>query len=240
MEDLHIKTEQGWLPTDVLRFEELDYIITNAMHDAERKCRKLNMGATKWSPLYQRACDKVTYWKLVKKQYEGKRSNARKILSLQKKLRLTVQCTSLPEAEDNLLRAIKEWKKCKKYAPELQMEYRHQLAKAKEEEDNIPAATHIRNLTKQEDTRALFRRIRYLEQKVANLSTSRISVTTSTGVEKEFTRKDQIEHLIIRSNEKKYHQTEGHGQLQHGRLLADVGIMHGNRARNRCHFTGSI
>jgi hypothetical protein len=45
---------------------------------------------------------------------------------------------------------------CEKYAPELQMEYGTRLAKAKEEEDNIPAATHIRNLTHQEDTMVLF------------------------------------------------------------------------------------
>jgi uncharacterized membrane protein len=36
------------------------------------------------------------------------------------------------------------------------MEYHYRLAKAKEEEDNIPAATHIRNLTQQENTRAMF------------------------------------------------------------------------------------
>jgi hypothetical protein len=55
-------------------------------------------------------------------------------------------------------------KKCKQFAPELQMEYRHRLAKAKEEEDNIPAAVYIRNLTHQENARSLFRCcIRYLE-----------------------------------------------------------------------------
>lgn len=104
--------------------------------------------------------------------------------------------------EDNLSRAVKERKKSKKYASELQLEYRHQLAKAKEAEDNISAATHIQNLTQQEYTRALFRRIRYLERKVSNLSTSRISVKMATGGEKEITRKDQIEHHIIQSNEK--------------------------------------
>jgi hypothetical protein len=39
------------------------------------------------------------------------------------------------------------------------------------------------------------------------------------------TKKDQIEHFIMQSNEKKFHQTEGHGQLQKGILLADVGTM---------------
>jgi hypothetical protein len=63
-----------------------------------------------------------------------------------------------------LQEAIKNRQKCKKYAPELQLDYRHRLAKALEEEDNIPAATHIRNLTHQENTRSLFRRIRYMKK----------------------------------------------------------------------------
>jgi hypothetical protein len=52
------------------------------------------------------------------------------------------------------------------------MEYRYRLAKAKEAEDNILAVTHLKNLTQQEETRTLFRRIRYLERKMTNLSTS--------------------------------------------------------------------
>lgn len=86
MKDLYNATDKGWLPTDILQFEDLDHNITNAMYDAERRCRTLKMGAIPWSPLYQRACDKVTYWKLVKKQFECKRSNTRKIISLKKKL----------------------------------------------------------------------------------------------------------------------------------------------------------
>lgn len=104
------------------------------------------------------------------------------------------------------------------------MEYRYRLAQSKEEEDNIPAATHIRNLTQQEDTRILFHRLRYLEKKVTNLTTSRLTVTMPNGQEMEITNKQQIEYYIMKSNDSKYHQTEGHGQLQRSQLLRDVGI----------------
>jgi hypothetical protein len=126
-------------------------------------------------------------------------------------------------AKTRLQVAIKNRQTCKRYAPELQMEYRYQLAKAKEEEDNIPAATHIRNLTSQENTRSLFRRIRYLEKKTSNLSTSRVILTTKKGRQKELTVKEDIERCILSSNEQKYHQTEGCGQLQSGQLLRDLG-----------------
>jgi hypothetical protein len=195
------------------------------MISAEGKCRKLKTGMVKWSPMYQKACDRVEYWHLLYKEATGRRFNARKILSLRKKLKMKHHCLTTQEIETHWSTAIQQRKKCKPYASELQLEYRHCLAHAKEQEDNIPAALHIKNLTRQKNTRALFRRIRYLERKVQNLATSRLTVTTTTGMTKELTQKEAIEDHIIWSNEKKYHQTEGHGQLQKGQLLHDTGIM---------------
>jgi Endonuclease/Exonuclease/phosphatase family./Reverse transcriptase (RNA-dependent DNA polymerase). len=213
------------LPTDLLKYEELDTIITTAMQEAERKCRKLRTGIVKWSPLYQKACDRVTYWKLVDKYGKGERINTRKLISLRNKLGIKEGSLTAEEIGLKLRQAIRDRKKCKAYAPELQMEYRHRLAKAKEEEDNIPASIHVKNLTKQEDTRILFRRIRYLEKKMSNLSTSRITVKSSNGKQKDIIQKELMERYIIAANEKKYHQTEGHGKLQKGKLLRDIGVM---------------
>jgi hypothetical protein len=58
-----------------------------------------------------------------------------------------------------------------------------------------------------------------------NLTTSRITVTTSNGTPKELVHKDLIETHIIKANEKKYHQTEGFNPLQHGQLLKDIGTL---------------
>jgi hypothetical protein len=77
------------------------------------------------------------------------------------------------------------------------MEYRHRLAIAKEKEDNIPAATHIKNLTQQENTRTLFRRISYLEKKTANLSTSRVTISAEHGGYREVMKKAEIEKSIL-------------------------------------------
>jgi hypothetical protein len=152
------------IPTEILRFEALDDAITRAMIQAETQCRKFKTGEIKWSPLYQKACDRVTYWTMLKKSDSGQRINNRKLISLRKKLDLPRSSHTTLEIEMKLQEAIKNRQKCKKYAPELQMDYRHRLAKALEEEDNIPAATHIRNLTHQENTRSLFRRIRYMKK----------------------------------------------------------------------------
>ena len=60
----------------------------------------------------------------------------------------------------------KQRSKCKKIAKNLSLEYRNQLAKAKEDAGETKAATYLRNLDSIESTRRLFRNIRYLEEKI--------------------------------------------------------------------------
>lgn len=64
-----------------------------------------------------------------------------------------------------------------------------------------------------------------MEKKVKNLSTSRIIASTKRGRKVELVQKDDIEKCILQENERKYHQTEGTGQLQKGQLLRDFGTM---------------
>ena len=112
------------------------------------------------------------------------------------------------------------------------------MALALEKEDNIPAATHIRNLSHQENTRAQFRWIRYMERKLANMSTSRVITCNKKGRKKELVQKEDVEQCILQENERKYHQTEGTGQLQTGQLLRDLGKMgEGPKAEALLHGT---
>jgi hypothetical protein len=155
-EKLKISPGHGMIPTEILKFEELDTEITTAMAQAERKCRKLRMGEVKWSPLYQKSCDKVKYWTLVQKSANGDRINTRKLIALRNKLGLPRATYDTAHINRQLMEAIKNRQKCKKYAPELQMEYRYRLAKAMEEENKVAAVTHIRNFTHQENILKLF------------------------------------------------------------------------------------
>lgn len=128
-------------------------------------------------------------------------------------------------AVDKLQLAIQNQKRSKRYAAELQMEYRYRLAQAKEAEDNIAAATHVRNLTHQENTRALFRQIRYLERKINNLATTRVMISDKRGWTKEIVHQQKMECKLMMVNEHKYHQTEGQCSITQGRLLKDIGIL---------------
>lgn len=210
---------------DVQEFEEIDKHITTAMEMAERGCRKLKLGNIKWSPTYQKACDEVVYWKIVIAELEGNRINIRKLRTLREKLGYTRFEGTLIFARNALSNAITQRTKCKKKAESLQLEYRSRLAIAKEEEDNIKAAIHIQNLTKQEATRQLFRRIRFIEQRTNNLATTKIVIKRKNGQQRELFQQKAMEDAIMFENERKFHQTEGHGQLQTRKILRDIGIL---------------
>jgi hypothetical protein len=109
---------------------------------------------------------------------------------------------------------------------------------AKEAQDNIKAATHIRNLAKQEAMRDLFRRIRFIEQRTGNLATTKVEIKKSNGQTKELFHQCAIEEAIMKENNKKFHQTEDFGQLQKGKLLRDMGIT-GMGPKHKEIFQGS-
>jgi hypothetical protein len=161
----------------------------------------------------------------VVKELQGQRVNIRKLRSLRGKLGYHRYTGTLQQAKDQATSASQYQKRCKSKAQSLQEEYRFSLALAKEAEDNIPAAIHIRNLTHQENTRRLFRRIKFLENRIRNLATTRLEIKHSNGVIKELLTKKQIEQAIIKSNIQKFHQTEGCGQLQKAPILRDIGIL---------------
>ena len=89
----------------------------------------------------------------------------------------------------------------------LSLEYRTQLAAAKEEADENNAATFIRNLHHVETQRRMFRNIRHMEGKIKGGSTNKL-IQKQDGIEIEFTKKTDIEKLCAIRNENLYHQTE--------------------------------
>ena len=105
----------------------------------------------------------------------------------------------------------------------LSIEYRSQLALAKEEAGEIKAATFLKNQNHIEAQRRLFRNIRHMEGKVKGGSTSKVTLQSTNGIE-EYTSKQDIERLCAKENERKYHQTEkGGSQLLTPEFIADLG-----------------
>ena len=92
-------------------------------------------------------------------------------------------------------------------ADSLSLEYRTQLALAKEETGELKAATFLRNMNHEEAQRRIFRNIRHMEGKVKGGCTSKV-IKKIDGVDVGFTKKQDIEKLCATANEQLYHQTE--------------------------------
>ena len=66
-------------------------------------------------------------------------------------------------------------------AESLSLEYRQQLAAAKEEAGDTTAAVYLRNLNRVERQRKKFQNIRQMEKKIKGGSTNKVIVTKDNG-----------------------------------------------------------
>ena len=69
---------------DVKEYEKLDTLRANGMKKAESKCRRLKMGACKWSPKYAEAHLKYKYLRLSMSRLKGKKISTKFLWRLSK------------------------------------------------------------------------------------------------------------------------------------------------------------
>lgn len=117
------------------------------MTEAENKCRKIKAGNVPWSPAYLRVRREVEYWVRRLKTKRGQISkNTRYIINLQNKLGIKY----VDMDKHALLLKVKEAsakrKRCKTLTEDLSLEYRTQLAKAKEAAGEMSLASTIQNM----------------------------------------------------------------------------------------------
>jgi hypothetical protein len=196
-------------------YESIDALTCSLMDQAEKKCRKIKAGKHPWSPAFERARKTVEYWLRREKFVKGQCRNARYLIKLQKQLGIKYDPNlTLQDIQDNIKISKQQRTKCYKEAESLSLEYRTQLAMAKEEAGEMKAATAIRNMNRIEGQRRLFRRIRHIEGKIKGGNTTQVTITSQDGSRKEYTSQKDVESNIITNNDLKRHQTEdGHCQF---------------------------
>ena len=74
VEELHTKFQKPLSTEQEEVYEELDIIREKGMLIAEKRCKKLNMGAVRWSPKLQQSIDDIQYIKLSISKKNGKKS----------------------------------------------------------------------------------------------------------------------------------------------------------------------
>ena len=196
-------------PSQKVEYDHLDELREEAMQTAERKCRKLHMGALPWSPTLQHARDMVQYVKLTLRRKRGRNVSARFLMRLSKKVGVNYVDISNRKLEKLLYEALQTYKQLKKEAKTMRESFLEYLATNLEKEGKGKKANIVRNLKTIEEQRVTFRRLRHLSKKFGgNLNTTSVIITHPSGQKVEITEKDQMEEEIIRENVKKYHQCE--------------------------------
>ena len=224
MDALHKNATSPLSQRMIDEYESMDVLICRLMDEAERQCRKLRTGSIPWSPAYKNACLLLEYWYKRRSYANRENANVRELIVLQKKLKLQyVPNLSVQEINLKIKDAHKKRKQCKVKAESLSLEYRTQLAVAKEEAGQGSAATILRNMNNIEASRRLFRNIRQMEGKLRGGCTSKLT-TTVNGVEMEHTDRTEIDIACATENQRKYHLTEcGTSQLLSNRFIQDLG-----------------
>ena len=155
---------------------------------------------------------------------QGLHHNVKSLITLMRKAGLKYDNKlNRSDVEQKIKEAYQNRKKCKKMARSLSLEYRHQLAQAKEEAGETAAATYIRNLDNIEAVRKLFRNIRHIEDIIRGGATNQVVLTDSEGNETEITERQAMEAALLATNERKYHQCEGGSQLLLDECIAIFG-----------------
>ena len=134
------------------------------MQDAEAKCCQIDMGSVKWSPQYSKSSITLEYWLQRRSYHKGLHSNVRLLITLQRKAgNIYHPDLSLEEMNEIIVLAYEHRRNCKKKYESLSLEYRTQLANAKDDTCDCSAAAYTRSLNNIEASRRLFQNIRHME-----------------------------------------------------------------------------
>ena len=197
------------LPAEEQELEKLDRIRVSAMVYAEKHCRKLHMGKYKWSPVLQKARDKIKYMKLSLSRKNGSHVGARMLSRLSKRLGISVEHKSKSEITEELYKATVTYKKLRKSHETLRTTHLSDLAAALAKQNKAKYSSIVKQLHHLEEQRATFKRLKGINRKIQNLSLSYVTVTDEKGIKHDITDRTQMEQANITEIRKKYHQSEG-------------------------------
>ena len=224
MDDLHQQSTTHFTTRLSEEYEVLDALVCRLMDEAESRCRKLHTGAVPWSPAYKASCLLLEYWLKRRTYANHEHTNVRELIVLQNKLKLKyIPNLTIQDINYQIQAAYKKRQACKQNAESLSLEYRTQLAVAKEAAGEGDAAVFLRNLNNIEKTRRLFRNIRRMEKKSKGGCTSKV-ITRINGIDIEHTDKSTIDKVCAKENQRKYHLPEtGTSQLLSDEFIKDLG-----------------
>ena len=205
-------------------YNEIDRKMETIKKLMAEKSKSKRAGGRQWSDKLQQARADIHVWWLVSRRLQGHRVHSRTIIRAKKKTKIRNTNVDLPTAIQHLDRVHRHYKTIRKHDIAHREAFQIKLAQARAKEGNHKVATIIKTQRIQEAQRRTARRIKWTFKSNARCGTTMIQVKRNGRVH-DVTDQKEMESLIIKENQKKYHQTEEHCPLLKGQLLEDIGIL---------------
>jgi hypothetical protein len=192
---------------DILVYNQLDKIRTTGILLADKKCRKLKMGAVPFSPRLVVVWNEIKAWKLVRRKLKGGKVNARFLQRVTKKALLAdTDLLSLQEVEQKLSAAFFKYKTVKKEAMGYRNTWLEEVAAARANEGRLSVAQEIRNLQTREKQRREARQIKQAMASRVRQGLSSVEIQSNEGTWVELTDQSDIEEALLRELELRFNQ----------------------------------
>ena len=184
--------------------ESIDLVIGEGMRMAEKRCRKLRMGAVPYSPELAKAGIQIKLWSLVVRHKRGKNINTRYIRRIAKQceLRSVLACT-LETAITNHKAAMKIYTKLKRDALNLRRNFLNDRVNNATTEK---AKREYTQILMHEESRRCWRAINNSRGKKPQNGISAVTVKENDSW-KRIDTKEEVEEAIMSNNSARFHLT---------------------------------
>ena len=198
------------------QYDVLDHMRFAAMMEAEKRCRKLKMGAKQWTPDFQRIREEIKLWNLVLRKMRGTSVNGR---FLERQIKKCGLLDALTWSVDEVLVKRKNAYRAEKIMA-MQSEANRQswlesLCEAKAEAGEGDKETVYRNLIRVEAQRRNARIIGRVNGKLQSGSVTSVVAPNENGEWVEVVGKVEIEKALLQENERRFNQARDTPFLQH-------------------------
>ena len=218
MEQLKVEKMIPLRMAQVVEYEKCDRFQHEGEIYAERKCRHLKMGEIPYVPeQVQIHGITVRFWTSVLLWKKGGRTSYRKIRNTAKFLGIDKPLmTSIPSIEKKRAEAWKKYRESVRDAPFTRPEWLKQKKNKLVEKGLLKQAKEVENLICQEESRSSHRNIKFAREKMNKQGTHKLTVPDGEDPSQliEVTEKEDIEEILMQTNEKKFRSAEGTPLLQ--------------------------
>ena len=210
---------------DAKEYESILNTRSNAIAYADKRCRKVFMGAIPFSVDLKLASKRLELWKavLTKKLRSHYSMNKLRRLESQVGVSNTLHL-SLQVIKSNLSKAKKSYWEIKKKGEEHRSSFLMTKAQDISNETDGNADNIYTRLIQREKLRKAHRRIRFTIKKLRGGGITKVDLVLADGTISEITTKSEIELACINENQSKYRQTEN-TPCMNDPILHDLGYL---------------